>query len=395
MRVLLLTADYPPSVWSGIGFAVERQAQALASIGVCVTVLVDPAHNASDRPAVCCGEDNVSVYVLERHRFPVDPAEFDLVHLHSLSLSELALELCGRYRLPLVYTAHSLICRELALLPRTALWRTVQKHVMRASEHVVFLNRAEWSDAVEMGLVESERSCVIPNGIMVSGHRQFNNDDVVEQVRQLGIEPEVDEDVLLFAGRFTQRKGIHLIAQMMSTILANERCRFVLAGGHGDDEGLQIVDAIQQEHSIPRCIVLEWVPRQKIDALLQYASVTIVPSLYEPFGLIALESMVAGTPVLASAVGGLAEIITPNSGGVLLDTHDPHVWSQSALNLLAAPSELAELAAKGPPYVAAHFDARQLALQLCEQAYKYTPINKKVDSMRVSEEVPKEAHVTA
>src|SRR5262245_30723553 len=135
MKVMILTADYPPAAWSGIGAAVALQARALAALGVETQVMVASKER---RPFLI--EDGLRVHWLSRARFPVDAREFDLVHLHSLALSELALELRGRFHLPLVYTAHSWLPSELGQSAEAAFWCAVQGRVMAASHRVIFLN---------------------------------------------------------------------------------------------------------------------------------------------------------------------------------------------------------------------------------------------------------------
>src|SRR5262245_47128105 len=141
----MLTADYPPNPWSGIGVAVERQARALADLGARVQVLVAAAPG---RPTAAPAESGrLSVHPLSRRRFPVDPRNADVVHVHSLALADLALELRRRAGAPLVYTAHSLVEDELRFGrvdgSLTKSWRAVQARLFAEADRVVFLSRAE------------------------------------------------------------------------------------------------------------------------------------------------------------------------------------------------------------------------------------------------------------
>ena len=113
MKVMLLTADYPPGLWSGIGAAVEVQAEALAAVGAEVHIILPR------RVVWNARESGPYLHSLDGSQFPVNPRRFDWLHLHSLSLAELALEMGMRFGIPLAYTAHSLIARELAEGPES------------------------------------------------------------------------------------------------------------------------------------------------------------------------------------------------------------------------------------------------------------------------------------
>ena len=121
MNVTLLTADYPPGHRSGIGVAVRAQAHALAQRGVGVDVLVAdglvgdrPVADGRPGPATSAeGAGQPRVHPLDGRAFPFDARRIDWLHLHSLSLSGLALALRDRYGLPLATTVHSLVHREL------------------------------------------------------------------------------------------------------------------------------------------------------------------------------------------------------------------------------------------------------------------------------------------
>src|SRR6266481_3531552 len=159
-RVLLLTADYPPGVWSGIGASVESQATALAQAGADVHVLVA---SRSQLPAATAA--GPVLHRLAGPACPVDPRTFDCVHLHSLALSELALEMRRRFAVKLVYTAHSIIQRELVDGPARRFWSRVQLAVMRGSDNVIFLSESERECALELApdVGSSRRLHVIGN----------------------------------------------------------------------------------------------------------------------------------------------------------------------------------------------------------------------------------------
>ena len=355
MRVLVLTADYPPLAWSGIGVAVQRQARALAALGVQVTVLVS-GPPGRERPR---GEDEpagVEVRSLACPRFPVDPGACDWVHLHSLPLAGLAAELCRRFGLKLACTVHALVHLEQpgpGWSRQAAFWSAVQRRVLRLCRRAIFLGEGERDAALALWPDLQEKAVVIPNGLP----------------EERPPPPPAAGGPLVFAGRFAESKGLPLLADAMDRVFAEEpRARLVLAGGHGDAAGERAVARMRRTHP-ERCEVRGWLSREELRGLLASASIALVPSRYEPFGQVALEAMALGTPVLASAVGGLRQIAGPLSGGRLVERHEPAAWARATLELLGDPAERERLRRRGPAHVAAHFEIGAVARKLLSEAY--------------------------
>jgi 1,4-alpha-glucan branching enzyme len=352
MRTLVLTSDYVPGNWSGIGTAVASQAAALAHLGVDVEVMVPGSHRAAFSTRDRSGP---AVRPLTPRRCPVRPGEFDLVHLHSLPLSGLAFEIRRRFGLPVVYTAHSLLHAE---LPDTSSgaqeWARLQAAVMRSSDAVIFLSAAERAAAVERDGDLASRSRVLPNGVTSPPSLQPS-------------EPAPPAPIV-FAGRFAWSKGIDLVGAIVRRLADSPELRFVLVGGHGDDMGTAVVDDLSTSYQAC-CRVLGWVDHDRLDALFCEAGLVLVPSRYEPFGMVAVEAMRMGAPVLAADVGGLPEVVTETSGGRLIRSRDPKDWCRAILELMSSPRALAALRCRGPIHVARHYDAAGLASSLLDTVF--------------------------
>src|ERR1700712_3432058 len=121
MRILVLTADLPPHVWSGVGTAVGYELQALAIAGADLQVLT----TATD-----AWVENVRITRLNGRRFPAKLRGADVVHLHSLRLADVAWEVTRRDGAALVYTAHALMERELGAEERARPWKLAQGRLM-------------------------------------------------------------------------------------------------------------------------------------------------------------------------------------------------------------------------------------------------------------------------
>ena len=336
MRVLLLTADYPPHPWSGIGVAVERQARGLAGLGIAVEVLVADGSSSESLPGL-------DVRPLPRDRFPVDPRRFDWVHVHSLRLAELALELRRRFGLPLAATVHGLVHLELPPSPRARRWSDLQRRLLSEVDRAVFVSEPERDAAVAWLPGIAPRSRVVPNAVPL------------QEIRPRGTGGPV-----VFAGRFAASKGLDLL-EGLAPLLDRP---LVLAGGHGDPEG-----EAAARRSGGR--LAGWLSRDEMDDLLGRAALVVVPSRYEPFGLVALEAMALGAPVLAADVGGLREVAAPGSGGRRLASRDPRRWAAEVRELLQS-GEAEALAAAGPAW-ARRFSPAAVAGRLASHVYEGAP----------------------
>jgi 1,4-alpha-glucan branching enzyme len=347
---MMLTADYPPASWSGIAAAVEIQAEALANVGVEAHVVVG---HPTGIGAAWSSSIGVRVHGLSAERFPISAAGFDWVHLHSLALAELALEIRKRFRVRLAYTAHSVISRELSEGPARDFWSRVQLAVMRASDVVIFLSESERAAALGIAPELEGRSRVVANGIRT------------QPVPPLRTSPE---GPIVFAGRFAQSKGIGLLAELVTMLAGDAELRFVLAGGHGDTQSVGLVRRLAARLG-SACQLAGWLAPARLRDLFARASLVVAPSEYEPFGMVALEAMSMGAPVLAARTGGLAEIVRAESGGRLVESRDPGEWRDRASAILTDATEWRGLHERGPRYVARLFDARIVAERLMGAVY--------------------------
>ncbi len=361
----MLTADYPPAAWSGIGVAAAAQARALAAAGVEVTVLVagDGRGEVEEEGAPAA---NLRVLPLRRERFPVDPRRFDAVHVHSLSLGELAIELARRYRLPLAATAHGLVHRELGDTALGRSWSMAQRRLLRHADRAVFVSAAEREAAVAWMPEIAARSRAVANAIEVA-------------VSASAAEPARADGPVVFAGRFAASKGMDLLASLVPLLVADGRS-VVLAGGHGDAAGEALARRLAADSAggcrgCRGCRLAGWLSRRQLARLLAGAALVVVPSRYEPFGLVAAEALAAGAPVLAADVGGLREVVEEGAGGRRLASRDPRRWAAAAGEMLAlAPAARARLAAAGRERVARRFAPRRIAALLAAEVYGWSGI---------------------
>jgi glycogen(starch) synthase len=347
MKVVLLTADYPPDAWSGIGHAVHRQAVDLAALGVEVTVIAPgrgPDDDAGANPRVVRLGAGGSVPSVGRA---------DWLHVHSLALTDLALSLRRACRARLACTVHTQPWLELRDHPRRRFWLDAQVRLVASCDAVVYLSAAERASG-ETLMPGARRVHVVPHGLPPPPPT---------------VPSRAERQFVMFAGRCTASKGIRLLAECIRRVRRLSDLRFLIATGHGDAEGTAIVARIARDHGAA-CAVAGWLPQALLEERLAQAVLTLVPSRYEPFGLVAVEAMRLGTPVVGANVGGLRESLRAGSGGVLLDGSDPDGWAATIVRLASDNRWWTRLHHQGRDFVAANYAAADVAARLLSDVYR-------------------------
>ncbi len=191
-----------------------------------------------------------------------------------------------------------------------------------------------------------------------------------------------DEKIIIFAGRLCPQKGIYeLLASAARVIKRRPNVRYLVAGEPDFAPDTWTVARLRQmmKEMFPnqasvweKVIILGKITRTRLADLYQVADIAIVPSLYEPFGYAAIEAMAAGLPVIATEVGGLAEIIRNNETGLLVPVHardhGPHLLNverltSAQLELLQDEQKARRLARAGQQHVINTFSLVKMAQQ--------------------------------
>lgn len=286
----------------------------------------------------------------------------DCIHLHSLALGELALQLASRLDLPLLYTAHSLLEREFQEIPGALAWQRRQRLIFEAADHTFFLTSTEQGKAVADRPQFARRSSVLPNGLPVSPVLHSMEDDRRQCL------------LILYAGRFAFNKGTDIAIAAMSALLDTfPRLHCALVGGH--DAGAAFDAAISELMAThrDRVAVPGWLRAPELESLLHRAALLLMPSRYEPFGMIALEAMRLGTPVLGADVDGLRELLRPDSGGVAVTSHYVAEWVAAAKDLLLDGPRRRSLSTAGPLFVDRHYNITDQMKSLLGQLEALVP----------------------
>ncbi len=366
MKTLFLTNEYPPNVYGGAGVHVEYLSRELARlIDVEVRCFGDQevgtgnpmVHGVGlDKSGWTCPANLVSVFgaVARCLGFNTRGVDADVVHCHTWysHLGGVMAKLC--YGVPLVVTVHSL--EPLRPWKREQLgggydfsvW--VEKTALEMADAVVAVSEGTREDVLRLFDVRPERLHVIHNGIDPEQYRPVEG---VGALERLGVDTTLP--YVLFVGRITRQKGIvHLVHAIRHM---DAGFQVVLCAGAPDtpeiaEEMKASVAKAEQDHG--RVIWIEqMLDKASLIELYSHASVFCCPSIYEPFGIINLEAMACGTPVVASKVGGIPEVVVHGETGLLVPVEqmstspyeplDPERFSRdlaAAINELMADAEL-------------------------------------------------------
>jgi starch synthase len=233
-------------------------------------------------------------------------------------------------------------------------------------------------DVHELYGVPLDRIRVIHNGIDLQEYRPTLN---TATLREFGIDPDVP--YVLFVGRITRQKGILHLVNAIRYLRAD--AQVVLCAGAPDTPEIaaEMSDAVERARTESTHTIVwirDMLSKEKAVHLYTHAAIFVCPSVYEPFGIINLEAMACETPVVASAVGGIPEVVVHGETGLLVPTNpvsatdvepaDPDQFSRAlaaAVNLLLLDPELRQsMARKARARVEEHFSWSSIARQTVE-----------------------------
>jgi glycogen synthase len=310
-----------------------------------------------------------------------DPVTADVVHVHTwyTHLAGLLVQLA--YGIPLVLTVHSL--EPLRPWKREQLgggydissW--IERTAIETADAVVAVSQGTRADVVRLFNVEPARIHVIHNGIDPDF---YHPDPATDALERHGVDPEVP--YVLFVGRITRQKGIiHLVRAIRHL---DPGIGVVLCAGQPDtpeigremEEGVRIAQA-ERDNVV---WIGEMVSREEARQLYSHAAVFCCPSVYEPFGIINLEAAACETPVVASAVGGIPEVVVDGETGLLVPVElspddpmspvDPDRFERNlagAINALMADSPAREVMGRaGRRRAVEHFSWGAIARQTAD-----------------------------
>ncbi|MGY6501862.1 MAG: glycogen synthase [Acidimicrobiales bacterium] len=330
MRVALLSREFPPEVYGGAGVHVEYLARHLDRlVDVEVHAFGEPRSSplvaGTYRPWPELGASGSHAAALDTLSVDLAMAarvgDVDVVHSHTWYTNVAGHLVSLIHGTPLVVTAHSLEplrpwkAEQLGGGYAVAGW--CERTGMESAAAVIAVSHGMRDDVLRCyPQVDPDVVHVVHNGIDTDEYRPVPDTD---RLVAHGIDPE--RPYVLFVGRITHQKGVtHLLD---AVALLEQPCQVVLCAGQPDTPEIGAeVSRLVDELSRTRDDVIwidEMLPRPAMIQLMTHAAVFVCPSVYEPFGLINVEAMACETPVVASAVGGIPEIVVDGTTGRLVE----------------------------------------------------------------------------
>jgi glycogen(starch) synthase len=360
MNVVILSWEYPPRIIGGLGTHVHKLAVNLARMGVNIHVITKDAPDAPDY------EQSEGVQI---HRVPLYAPEIPqdewvpwtlqfnvalleravplinerigkvhVLHAHDWLVAHAGIALKHAYRIPLVATIHATeYGRHQGHLPgpmqktihQIEWWLTFE------SVRTIACSNYMRDEVVHIFELPEDKVTVIPNGIE---YELFKTDADSARIRKQFIEP--DSRMVFFVGRLVYEKGVQTVIEAMPKVLEEvPDLRFLVAGTGPHARALQVmIDEFGMSEKIK---LLGFVDADKLVKFYKCADITVVPSIYEPFGMVVLEAMVAGCPVIVADTGGLKEIVVHEETGLCFKPNDSESLAQAMIRVLT-DDELAQ-----------------------------------------------------
>jgi glycogen(starch) synthase len=333
LSVMMLSWEFPPRVIGGISPHVYFLSKSLMKNDVKVYVVTCDFPGAPAHETI----DGVEVYRVDSYKNP-SPDFATWVYLMNLNMQKEAAALAGKlsdeidvfhahdwlvatagiglkhvFRKPLLVTMHSteigrrdgIHTATEKMIHETEAWLTYEAwKVICCSDYMV--SHVKWA----FGLPD-DKLVMVPNGVNTNVYENIQEQDY-KPFRSAFALPE--EKLVLFVGRLVYEKGAQVLINAIPRILEKVNAKFVIVGsGYMKEQLSSIVKSMGLEHKV---LFTGFVDEETLLRLQSCADVSVVPSLFEPFGIVALEAMAAKSPVVVSDTGGLSEIVDHDSTGV-------------------------------------------------------------------------------
>ena len=377
MKALLLTREYPPHIYGGAGVVFGQLAEALRRLmAVEVRCFGErPAAEAAssialrgytpwarvgpgpDGPRYAPALETLSIALAMAR----DPVDADVAHAHTWYADMAGLWIRMLHRIPLCVTLHSMEplrpwkADQLGSGYLLSTW--IEKTAVEAADRVIAVSRQMREDILAHFRVAPERVVVIHNGIDPD---RFRRTEAREVLARRGVR----EPFVLFVGRITDQKGIFHLLEAAPSLPAG--VQVVLCASAPDTPEIEArLRRALPEH--PNVVWIgEMIPVDEVVQLYSHAAVFVCPSVYEPFGLINLEAMACETPVVASGVGGILEVVEDGKTGLLVEPGRPDALAGAIRTLLADPARGRAMGRAGRQRVEAHFSWTSVAARTRE-----------------------------
>ncbi len=333
LNVMMFSWEYPPRIIGGISPHVFFLSKSLARNGVKVHVVTCDFPGAPAHETI----EGVEVYRVDSYKNPSPdfttwvylmnmnmqkeaaaiaaelPEPIDVFHAHDWLVAAVGIGLKHVFRKPLLVTMHSTEIgrREVLhtttekMIHETEAWLTYEAwRVICCSDYM--MQHVKWAYSLP-----NDKLTMVPNGVNPHVYDTLTTHDLRDFRRNYAL-PE--EKIVLYVGRLVYEKGIQNLINAVPKVLAKYNAKFIIVGsGYMQEQLRNTVKSMGLEHKV---LFTGFVEEANLLKLQKIADVAVVPSLFEPFGIVALEAMAAKSPIVVSDTGGLSEIVDHDITGV-------------------------------------------------------------------------------
>lgn len=358
MRILMLSWEYPPRIIGGISRVVHDLAQKLGEKGNEVHIVTCTEQNTPLEEK----DKHVSVHrvrnydigaksftdwvmhlnfaLLERCLKLINSSgHFDIIHAHDWIVAYSSIVLKHSFSIPLVATVHAtewgrnwgIHNNEQRYINSIEWWLTYEAWK-------VIVNSGYMNNEVQQVFkLPADKIMVIPNGVDLNKFESFSFDPVFR--RNFASD---SEKIIFFVGRLVNEKGAHILMDAMPKILQNySSAKLVIAGKGPQLEFLR--EKAKLSEISDKVYFTGYISDENLSRLYKCIDIAVCPSLYEPFGIVALEGMVAYVPVVVSDIGGISEIVEHGVDGMKSYAGNPNSLADSILEILHNPEKAKEM----------------------------------------------------
>ncbi|MEM2841684.1 MAG: glycosyltransferase family 4 protein [Thermoproteota archaeon] len=352
LKVLMLSWEYPPRVIGGLATHVKNLTDELRSIGVEITLLTCNYPGAPETEKL----GNMTVRRVESYTAPTPDfaswimlmnitmereavktikewGRIDLVHAHDWLVAKPAISIKHLCRVPLISTVHSteqgrrrgLHSDYHRMIHQIEWWLTYE------SWKVICCSNYMKEEVMRFFNTPPDKIAVISNGVDATRFERYNCSR--EFRSRYAVE---NERIVLYVGRLVPEKGTNvLLGAMPRVIRSHPEAKLVVVGeGYYKEELMRIASQINLSQKV---YFTGYLDDDTLRSIYKCASVAVFPSLYEPFGIVALEAMASGVPVIVSNTGGLSEIVEHNVTGLKVEANNSEALSYAISYLLDNP----------------------------------------------------------
>ena len=340
LSVMMLTWEFPPRIIGGISPHVYHLSRSLARNGVKVYVVTCDFPGAPQHEVL----DGVEVYRIDSYKNPSPDfatwvylmnvnmqkeaatiirnlgGNVDVLHAHDWLVATAGIGLKHVFRKPLFATMHSTeIGRRNGIhfdyermIHETEAWLTYEAwKVICCSDYMV--SHVRWA----FGL-PPDKQVMIPNGVDANVYAEIQKKDLTQFRSKFALP---SERIVLFVGRLVYEKGIHVLVNAIPRVLEKVNVKTIIVGnGYMKEQISSLVKGLGIDRKV---MFTGFVDDETLRRLQTCADVSVVPSLFEPFGIVALEAMAAKSPVVVSDTGGLGEIVDHDTDGIKVYANNP------------------------------------------------------------------------